>query len=79
MKKRPLEYQMVITSYLVSDVPQIKSGYTVKYSMSPREMCPAPPSGFPLCSGYISPYILPLVIIQIQYQMYKICLHNPGL
>ena len=24
-----------------------------------------PPSGFPLCSGYISPYIPPLVIIQI--------------
>ena len=26
----------------------------------------APPSGFPLCSGYISPYIPPLVIIQIK-------------
>ena len=42
-------------------------GYTVKYSLSPREICQASPSGFPSCSGYISPYILCLVIIHIQY------------
>ena len=45
----------------------LKSGYTVKYSLSPQEIPWAPPSGFPSCSGYISPYIPPLVIIQIQY------------
>ena len=45
----------------------LKSGYTVKYSLSPQEIPRAPPSGFPSCSGYISPYIPPLVIIQIQY------------
>ena len=45
------------------------SGYTVKYSLSPREIPRAPPSGIPSCSGYISPYIPPLVIIQIQYDI----------
>ena len=44
----------------------LKSGYTVKYTLSPREIPRAPPSGFPLCSGYISPYIPSLVIIQIK-------------
>ena len=39
----------------------------MKYSLTPREIPRTPPSGFPLCSGYISPYIPPLVIIQIQY------------
>ena len=39
----------------------------VKYSRSPREIPWAPPSGFPSCSGYISLYTPPLVIIQIQY------------
>ena len=38
------------------------------YSLSPREIPWAQPSGFPSCSGYISPYIPPLVIIQIQYK-----------
>ena len=45
----------------------LKSGYTVKYSLSPREIPRAPPKGFPSGSGYISPYIPPFVIIQIQY------------
>ena len=39
----------------------------MKYSLSPREVPQAPPLGFPSCSGYFSPYIPPLVIIQIQY------------
>ena len=39
----------------------------MKQSLSPREIPRPPPSGFPSCSGYISPYIPPLVIIQIQY------------
>ena len=37
-----------------------------EYSLSPREIPRAPPLGFPLCSGYILPYIPPFVIIQIQ-------------
>ena len=41
-------------------------GYTVKYSLSPWEIPWAPPLGFPSCSGYISLYIPPLVIIRIQ-------------
>ena len=36
----------------------IELGYTVKYGFSPQET----PSGSPSCSGYISPYIPPLVI-----------------
>ena len=51
----------------------LKSGYTVKYSLSPREIPRAPPSGFPVCSGYISPYIPPLYIIRIQYWL---CSHG---
>ena len=39
----------------------------MKYSLSPWENPGAPALGFPSCSGYISPYILPLIIIQIQY------------
>ena len=42
---------------------RLKLGYTVKYSLSPREIPRAPPSGFPSCSGYKSPYSPPLVII----------------
>ena len=45
----------------------LESGYTVKYSLSPREIPWAPPSGFPSGSGYISLYIPPLVTIQTQY------------
>ena len=45
----------------------LKSRNTVKHSLSPWEFPRAPPSGFPSCTGYISPYIPPLVIIQIQY------------
>ena len=45
----------------------LKSESTVKFSLSLWEITRALPSGFPLCSGYISPYIPPLVIIQIQY------------
>ena len=41
-------------------------------SLSPREIPWAPPSGFPSVSGYISPYIPPLVIIQIQYSVSSI-------
>ena len=40
----------------------------MKYSLRPREIPQAPPSGFPLCSCSVSPYIPPLVIIQIQYR-----------
>ena len=42
-------------------------GCTVKYSLSTHEIPHALPSGFPLSPGFISPYIPPLVIIQIQY------------
>ena len=45
----------------------LKSGYTMKYSLSPQEIPWASPSGLPLGSGYISLYISPLVTIQIQY------------
>ena len=45
----------------------IKSGYTVKYSLSPQQILQASSSGFPSGSGYISLYIPPLVNIQIQY------------
>ena len=38
----------------------------MKYSLSPQEIPQALPSGFPLCSGYISPYIPLLDIIQMQ-------------
>ena len=47
----------------------LESGYTVKYSRSPREIPWALPFGFPLGSGYISPYIPPLISIQIQYEV----------
>ena len=33
-------------------------GYTVKYSLSMREIPRAEPKGFPESSGYISPYLL---------------------
>ena len=59
-------FQKLIMSALL-----LKSGYTVKYSLSPREIHRAPPSGFPSCSGYISPYIPHLVMIQIQYQRHR--------
>ena len=36
----------------------------MKYSLSTREIKRAEPNGFYEGSGYISPYILPLVIIQ---------------
>ena len=39
-------------------------GYTVKYSLSVREIPRAEPKGFPEGSVYNSPYIPPLVIIQ---------------
>ena len=41
-----------------------KRGNTVKYSLSPREIPRGEPKGFPEGSGYISPYIPTLVIIQ---------------
>ena len=41
----------------------------MKYSLSPREIPRAPPSGFPSGSGYISQYIPPLFTIQIQYYL----------
>ena len=47
---------------IILSVLWLKSGYTVKYSLSHWEIPWAPPSG----SGYISLYIPPLVIIQIQ-------------
>ena len=51
-------------------------GYTVKYSLSPQEIPRAPPSVFPACSGYISWYIPPLVIIQIQFSAFQISLRS---
>ena len=49
-------------------MPNAKSklGYTVKYSLSPQEFPRPLPSRFCSCSGYISSYIPPLVIIQMQ-------------
>ena len=41
-----------------------EEGYTVKYSLSSREIPRAEPEGFPEGSGYISPYIPTWVIIQ---------------
>ena len=38
----------------------------MKYSLSPREILRALPSGFPSCSGHISSYIPPFITIQIQ-------------
>ena len=39
----------------------------MKYSLSTREIPWAPPRDFPRAQAIFSPYILPLVIIQIQY------------
>ena len=52
---------------LIISIFWLKLGHIVKYSLSPREIPLEPPSGFPSCSGYTSPYIPPLVKIQIQY------------
>ena len=41
-----------------------EEGYTVKYSLTPREIPMAEPKGFPEGSGYISPYIPTWVMIQ---------------
>ena len=49
----------------------LKSGYTMKCSLSPQDIPGALPSGFPSGSGYISPYIPPLVTIQTQYIILK--------
>ena len=46
----------------------LDSGYTVKYGLSPREFPRASPSGTPLGSGHILPYIPRLVLIRIQYK-----------
>ena len=43
-----------------------------KHSLSTWKVTQAPPSGFPLSSDYISPYIPPLVTIQIHYIICKI-------
>ena len=45
----------------------LKSGYTMKYCLSPRKIPWALPLGYPMGSGCISSYIPPLVTIQIQY------------
>ena len=45
----------------------LKSGYTLKYGLSPRDCPQAVPLGNPSGSGHILPYILPLVLIRIQY------------
>ena len=44
----------------------LKSGYTVKYGLSPQDFPQAAPSGNSLGSGHILPYIPPLVLLQIQ-------------
>ena len=49
----------------------IQLGYTMKYSLSPREGPQALPSGFPSGSGYTSLYIPPILTIQIQYIIVK--------
>ena len=41
--------------------------YHRRLRLSPQEIHQASPSGFPLGSGYKSPYSPPLVTIQIQY------------
>ena len=41
-----------------------EEGYTVKYTLSTREIPRAEPEGFPEGSGYISPYIPTWVVIQ---------------
>ena len=43
----------------------------MKYSLSTREIQRAEPKGFPEGSGYISPYIPPLIIIHIQYAVWS--------
>ena len=45
----------------------LDSGYTAKYVLSPREFPRAAPSGTPLGSGHILPYIPSGVLIRIQY------------
>ena len=45
------------------------SGYTAKYGLNPREFPRAVPSGTPLGSGHISPYIPRLLLIRIQYSL----------
>ena len=45
----------------------LKSGYTVKYGLNPQDFPLAAPSGNPLGSGHILPYIPALVLIRIQY------------
>ena len=47
-------------------VSGLKSGYTVKCCLSPREFPWAVPSGNPFDSGHILMYIPPLVLIWIQ-------------
>ena len=47
----------------------LDSGYTAKYGLNPREFPRAAPSGTPLGSGHISPYIPRLLLIRIQYCM----------
>ena len=53
-------------SYFVDNVSVLwrEEGYTVKYSLSRREIPRAEPEGFPEGSGYISQYILTWVTIQ---------------
>ena len=49
-------------SLLRMSVLILESGNTMKYSLNPQDIPLALPSGFPLGSGYISSYILPLVL-----------------
>ena len=44
----------------------LDSGYTAKHGLNPREFPRAAPSGTPLGSGHISPYIPRLLLIRIQ-------------
>ena len=51
----------------IMSVLGLSSGYAAKYGLNHREFPRAAPSGTPLGSGHISPYIPRLVLIRIQY------------
>ena len=51
---------------LIMSILGLELGYTVKYILSQWEIPWIAPSGFPLCSSYVSPCIPRLVIIKIE-------------
>ena len=62
--------QIFKTTFIVS-VLEGDEGYTAKYGVNPQEFPWAAPSGTPLGSSHISPYIPPLLLIRIQYTASK--------